>query len=41
MLKTTLAGGAAALALLACAMPATAQPRSFDVPAQGAASEAA
>lgn len=38
MLKNTLAGGAAALALLACAMPAAAQQRTFDVPAQGAAS---
>lgn len=37
-LKTTLAGGAAALALLACAMPAAAQQRAFDVPAQSAAS---
>ncbi|WP_454761078.1 TonB-dependent receptor domain-containing protein [Caulobacter segnis] len=38
MRKKTLAGGAAALALLACALPATAQQRAFDVPAQGAAS---
>ncbi len=38
MLKKTLAGGATALALLACAMPAAAQQRAFDVPAQGAAS---
>ncbi len=38
MLKQTLAGGAAALALLACAMPAAAQQRTFDLPAQGAAS---
>ena len=36
--KQTLAGGAAALALLACALPAAAQQRTFDVPAQGAAS---
>ncbi len=36
--KQTLAGGAAALALLACALPASAQQRTFDVPAQGAAS---
>lgn len=36
--KQTLAGGAAALALLACALPADAQQRTFDVPAQGAAS---
>lgn len=38
MLKQTLAGGVAALALLACALPAVAQQRTFDVPAQGAAS---
>ena len=38
MRKTTLAGGAAALALLASALPAAAQQRAFDVPAQGAAS---
>lgn len=36
--KQTLAGGAAALALLASAVPAAAQQRTFDVPAQGAAS---
>lgn len=36
--KQTLAGGAAALALLACALPAAAQQRTFDVPAQNAAS---
>ena len=35
--KQTLASGAAALAVLACAMPAAAQQRTFDVPAQGAA----
>ena len=38
MRKQTLASGAAALALLACALPAAAQQRTFDVPAQGAAS---
>ncbi|USQ95186.1 TonB-dependent receptor domain-containing protein [Caulobacter sp. RL271] len=38
MLKQFLAGGVAALALLACAVPAAAQQRAFDVPAQGAAS---
>lgn len=38
MRKNTLAGGAAALALLAIALPAAAQQRTFDVPAQGAAS---
>ncbi|MFZ0268786.1 TonB-dependent receptor domain-containing protein [Caulobacter sp.] len=39
MLKKTLAGGVAVVALtLACAMPAAAQQRPFDVPAQGAAS---
>jgi iron complex outermembrane recepter protein len=38
MLKQTLAGGVAALALLACALPAAAQQRTFDVPAQSATS---
>ncbi|MET3667641.1 TonB-dependent receptor [Caulobacter sp. 1776] len=38
MLKRTLAGGAAALALMACALPAAAQQRAFDVPAQSAVS---
>jgi iron complex outermembrane receptor protein len=38
MRKQTLAGGVAGLALLACAAPAAAQQRTFDVPAQGAAS---
>ncbi|CAN5312638.1 TonB-dependent receptor [soil metagenome] len=38
MRKQTLASGAAALALLACAAPAAAQQRTFDVPAQDAAS---
>lgn len=36
--KKILASGATALALLACALPAAAQQRTFDVPAQGAAS---
>lgn len=35
--KHILAAGAAGLALLACTLPATAQERAFDVPAQGAA----
>lgn len=38
MLKNTLAGGVAAMAVLACAAPAAAQQRTFDVPAQAAAS---
>lgn len=38
MRKQTLAGGVAGLALLACAAPAAAQQRTFDVPSQGAAS---
>lgn len=37
MLKQTLASGAAALAILAVAMPAAAQQRNFDLPAQDAA----